>query len=104
MDDEDDILYGKPDIDNLKSLLGRENQLLTAILDNKHIITNFQFEGFKMEDKKIYSGFPRWLFYSENNKKRIISCNNILKIYDNTNKKEIYIKRKKPLCRFCSNI
>ena len=79
MDDEDDILYGKPDIDNLKSLLGRENQLLTAILDdNKHIITNFQFEGFKMEDKKKYSGFPRWLFYSENNKKRIISCNNIL--------------------------
>ena len=98
MDDEDDILYGKPDIDNLKSLLGRENQLLTAILDNKHIITNFQFEGFKMEDKKKYSGFPRWLFYSENNKKRIISCNNILKIYDNTNKKEIYIKCR---CVFC---
>ena len=103
MDDEYDILYGKPDIDNLKSLLGRENQLLTAILDNKHIITNFQFEGFKMEDKKKYSGLPRWLFYSENNKKRIIPCNNILKIYDNTNKKEIYIKRKKSLCRFCSN-
>ena len=57
MDDEDDILYGKPDIDNLKSLLGRENQLLTAILENKHIITDFQFEGFKMEDKKNIPGY-----------------------------------------------
>ena len=41
---------------NLKSLLGRENQLLTAILENKHIITDFQFEGFKMEDKKNIPG------------------------------------------------
>ena len=50
-EDADDILYGKPDIDNLKSLLGRENQLLTAILENKHIIKR-RMKKKKSEEEK----------------------------------------------------